>query len=118
MTRFILFIVSFLSLQCQSQINITEDKKTLQEVIIKEHVYECADKINYTVMMKEYQDCLDAGLKKDSTIAYLWQQKAMPYFKARKYEIGMPSLDKKTRLNKIRAINNLFLGLYIVSPLF
>ena len=94
MTRFILFIVSFLSLQCQSQINITEDKKTLQEVIIKEHVYECADKINYTVMMKEYQDCLDAGLKKDSTIAYLWQQKAMPYFKAKKYDVGMALVDK------------------------
>lgn len=45
-------------------------------------------------MMQEYQDCLDAGLKKDSTIAYLWQQKAMPYFKARKYEIGLPLLNK------------------------
>ena len=33
-------------------------------------------------------------MKKDSTIAYLWQQKAMPLFKARKYEAGMIFLDK------------------------
>ena len=40
--------------------------------------------------MSEWQNCLDEGLKKDSTVAYLWQQKAMPYFKLRKCEIGMP----------------------------
>jgi len=94
MTRLILFIASFISIQCQSQTNSANDKKNRQEAIIKEHVYDCADKINYTVMMKEYQDCLDAGLKKDSTIAYLWQQKAMPYFKAKKYDVGMPLVDK------------------------
>lgn len=44
--------------------------------------------------MAKWQECLDAGLKKDSTVAYLWQQKAMPYFKAKKYEIGMEYLDK------------------------
>lgn len=93
MTRFILFIVCFLSKQCLSQINSIDDKKS-QEAIINEHVYECADKINYKIMMKEYQDCLDAGLKKDSTIAYLWQQKAMPYFKIRKYAVGMSLIDK------------------------
>lgn len=52
--------------------------------------------------MKEWQDCLDEGLKKDSTIAYLWQQKAMPYFKSRKYEIGMPFLDKAVQYDAER----------------
>ncbi|MCC9041536.1 hypothetical protein LNQ81_02240 [Myroides sp. M-43] len=33
-------------------------------------------------------------MQQDSTIAYLWQQKAMPYFKVRKYELGMTYLDK------------------------
>lgn len=47
--------------------------------------------------MSDWQNCLDNGLAKDSTIAYLWQQKAMPYFKARKYEIGMPFLDKAVK---------------------
>ena len=72
MTRLILFIASFISIQCQSQTNSANDKINRQEAIIKEHVYDCADKINYTVMMSAYQDCLDTGLKKDSTIAYLW----------------------------------------------
>jgi tetratricopeptide (TPR) repeat protein len=94
MIKLIIFITSLLSISSQSQTETYESKKTRQEAIIKEHVYDCADKINYTVMMKEYQDCLDAGLKKDSTIAYLWQQKAMPYFKAKKYEVGMKLVDK------------------------
>ena len=45
-------------------------------------------------MIAAYQYCLKKKKKKDSTIAYLWQQKAMPYFKARKYSIGKPFLDK------------------------
>lgn len=45
---------------------------------------------------KEWQDEIDLGLKKDSTIAYLWQQKAMPYFKLRKCEIGMPFIDQSS----------------------
>ena len=91
----ILILVSFLQAQCQTKLQqISAQAKELQDAIIKEHVYDCADTYNYKYMMKEYQDCLDAGLKKDSTIAYLWQQKAMPYFKARKYEIGMPFIDK------------------------
>jgi tetratricopeptide (TPR) repeat protein len=94
MIRLIIFIISLLSISSQSQTETNESKKSRQEAIIKEHVYECADKINYTIMLKEYQDCLDAGLKKDSTIAYLWQQKAMPYFKAKKYEVGMKLVDK------------------------
>jgi tetratricopeptide (TPR) repeat protein len=52
--------------------------------------------------MSDWQNCLDNGLAKDSTIAYLWQQKAMPYFKARKYEIGMPFLDKAVKYNAER----------------
>ena len=79
---FILFSILFIQCNGQQVINETpEAKKTRQEAIIQEHVYDCADKINYTSRMQEYQACLDAGLKKDSTIAYLWQQKAMPYLR-------------------------------------
>lgn len=49
--------------------------------------------------MNEWQDCLDKGLEKDSTISYLWQQKAMPLFKARKYEVGMKFIDKAVQYN-------------------
>ena len=98
-------LFSILFIQCNGQQvknETPEAKKTREEAIIQEHVYDCADKINYTSRMQEYQACLDAGLKKDSTIAYLWQQKAMPYFKARKYEIGMPLVDKAVQYDEKR----------------
>lgn len=87
---------------CQITFSQTEGKNEAQNKIIEEHLTNCAYKYNYTVHMKEWQECIDAGLKKDSTIAYLWQQKAMPYFKARKYEIGMPFIDKAVKYNPER----------------
>lgn len=92
-----LIIIFIFFIQCQSKHNKNEtvlEKKARQEAIIKEHVYDCADKINYITKMHKYQECLDEGLKKDSTIAYLWQQKAMPYFKTKKYQKAMPFVDK------------------------
>lgn len=73
-----------------------------QQAIIDEYVHNCAKKHFYTYQMNEYQECLDQGLKKDSTISYLWQQKAMPYFKARKYEVGMKYIDQAVKYNKKR----------------
>ncbi|MGL2995084.1 tetratricopeptide repeat protein [Flavobacterium sp. TSSA_36] len=89
----------FLSLLLQitvstyAQTNLIEIKKK-QDAIIEEFLNNCAKNCNYNYQMSEWQNCLDEGLKKDSTIAYLWQQKAMPYFKARKYEVGMQYIDK------------------------
>ncbi|MGO2356844.1 tetratricopeptide repeat protein [Mesonia sp.] len=71
----------------------TSDKES-QKKIIQDYVYDCAQHHNYRFEMHQWQACLDKGLAKDSTIAYLWQQKAMPLFKARKYEAGMVFLDK------------------------
>lgn len=79
-----------------------EGKNAAQERIIEEYLTNCAEKYNYTIQMSERQACLDEGLKIDSTIAYLWQQKAMPYFKARKYEVAMPFLDKAVQFNPKR----------------
>lgn len=104
MTRYLLLAALSLTFQSHSQSKpeTSEAKKLRQDAIIQEHVYDGAARINYKVMMREYQDCLDAGLKKDSTIAYLWQQKAMPYFKARKYEVGMPLIDKAVAYDAAR----------------
>jgi tetratricopeptide (TPR) repeat protein len=105
MTKNFIILLTFFFINCQSQTSNDEtavDKKARQAAIVQEHVYNCADKINYTIMMKEYQDCIDAGIKKDSTIAYLWQQKAMPYFKARKYEVGMQYINKAVKYDAAR----------------
>lgn len=63
-----------------------------QEEIIDTHLVNGAWK--YPIYSKERQQEIDNGLAKDSTIAYLWQQKAMPLFKQRKYELGLTYIDK------------------------
>lgn len=75
-------------------------QKKRQDEIIKKYVTNCAENYNYSYDMAKWQECLDLGLKEDSTIAYLWQQKAMPYFKAKKYEVGMKYLDKAVRYDR------------------
>jgi len=95
------FILILLATSIYSQTNSEEVKKH-QEEIIEEYLTNCAKKSNYIYQMTEWQNCLDEGLKKDSTIAYLWQQKAMPYFKARKYEVGMQYVDKAVEYDRER----------------
>ena len=38
---------------------------------------------NYGYLSKEWGEWIDKGLEQDSTVAYLWQQKALPYWKSR-----------------------------------
>ena len=90
---------------CGSEEQLTTDhmdKKVFQDSIIDRYAHNGAHKYSYLYQMKEWQDALDEGLRQDSTIAYLWQQKAMPYFKARKYEVGMDYLDKAVQYDKER----------------
>jgi tetratricopeptide (TPR) repeat protein len=74
--------------------------QTKQEEIIEKYLKSCAYQYNYTMYMSDWQACIDKGLAEDSTIAYLWQQKSMPCFKARKYEIGLSYLDKAVQYDK------------------
>lgn len=91
--KYLIIILSICFSNCYSQNDKKNDvdKKAKQELIIKESLENGAWK--HMMFSKEWQDEIDLGLKKDSTIAYLWQQKAMPYFKLRKYEIGMPFIN-------------------------
>jgi len=93
--KIVIVLLSLVSIFGFSQ-NSTASKEVQesQKAIIKEFLNDCAQKYDYGILMNERQKCLDAGLAKDSTIAYLWQQKAMPLFKMRKYEAGMVFLDK------------------------
>ena len=89
------FLLFTLFYQCgnKKQEELVIDKTKQQEIITK-YVTNCAKKYNYRFDLDKWQNCLDEGLKIDSTVAYLWQQKAMPYFKSRKYEVGMKYIDK------------------------
>lgn len=68
-----------------------------QDSIVDRYLTNGAWKKN--VFSQEYQAEIDLGIKEDSTIAYLWQQKAMPLFKQRKYELGMHYLDRAVQLD-------------------
>ena len=96
-----LLLILIIFIQCQSKKHensmADEEIKLMQDSIINEFVDNCAKNYNYRFQMAEWQNCLDMGLERDSTIAYLWQQKAMPYFKARKYEVGMKYIDKAVK---------------------
>ena len=89
----------------KSNIDLTENlpselsvDKVKQEEIINEHLKNGAWK--HELYSREWQEEIDKGLVKDSTIAYLWQQKAMPMFKQGKYEVGMELIDKAVKYNR------------------
>lgn len=94
MKKIIIVLILFQISHYSNAQTVLEGKKKIQESIIQEYLTNCAEHFNYNYKMTEWQKCLDEGLKKDSTIAYLWQQKAMPFFKAKKYEVGMQFMDK------------------------
>ncbi|MCX7549150.1 tetratricopeptide repeat protein [Xanthomarina sp. F1114] len=79
------------------ELNIDKEK---QEKIINEHLKNGAWK--YELYSREWQEEIDKGLEKDSTIAYLWQQKAMPMFKQGKYEVGMEFIDNAVKYDRQR----------------
>lgn len=102
----ILLFVLFCIPSCKNAQNPTSEtitppiNKKKQEKIIEEHLEKGAYTHHY--FSREYQEEIDKGLAKDSTIAYLWQQKAMPLFKQGKYEIGMELLDKAVKYDPLR----------------
>lgn len=71
---------------------ISNAQSEKQRALIDEYLENCGNRLYYHA--PEWQECLDAMLQRDSTVAYFWQQKAMPYFKAGKYEAGMVLQDK------------------------
>lgn len=109
MLRNLLIIVVVLWSGCASDVEQNKNpfpdlkiapNKALQDSIIKEHLENGARK--KSLYSQEWQKEIDKGLAKDSTIAYLWQHKAMPLFKQGKYEIGMQYVDKAVKYNRSR----------------
>jgi len=77
---------------------IDEQTKLRQDSIVDRYLRHGAWQHSY--LTHEWQNYIDSGLAKDSTVAYLWQQKAMPLFKTKKYELGMQALDKAVLYDK------------------
>ncbi len=104
MLHYKLLFIAFIILQFNAcgqvdkNINTPPQKlTTLQDSILNQTM---RDASKYSLFSIERQQALDKGLKRDSTIAYLWQQKAMPLFKQRKYQLGMSFIDKAVKFDK------------------
>ncbi|MFH4968982.1 hypothetical protein V8G61_12325 [Gaetbulibacter sp. M240] len=102
----IIIFLSVFFIQCKHETKISnetpENKRKRHDSLVETYVTNCSKNYNYRYQLKEWQHCLDKGLEQDSTVAYFWQQKAMPYFKFRKYEVGMKYLDKAVLYNESR----------------
>lgn len=102
----LLLFSTFLILSCSTELPNQEKKiqlahsissKAAQDSIINEHLENGAWKKG--LYSQEWQAEIDKGLAKDSTIAYLWQQKAMPLYKQGKYELGLANLNQAVKYN-------------------
>jgi len=72
-------------------LNLFSQEKNKEEIYNK---YLRNGAYKYSYYRPEYQTYIDSALILLPKSAFLWQQKAMPYFKRKKYEIGMQYIDK------------------------
>ena len=98
MKHIVLFIFLFailFSRVCFSQQTLTS--RALKDSVEKRFLNNGA--FHYSFFSSEWQSNIDSALAITPDDDYLWQQKAMPYFKCRKYQVGMQYLDKAVALN-------------------
>lgn len=89
MRRIILLAAFWVPLTVYSQ---TQDQSKARDSILLLGYFE---KLNHTdLYSQDRQKYLDSILLIRPKAAYIWQQKAMPLFKQKKYSIGMAYLDK------------------------
>jgi tetratricopeptide (TPR) repeat protein len=103
-TRFIVLGLTSLLLSCTK--NLPEEKQIATsnpDEIIETYLKNGAWKHNY--LTREWGEWIDKGLEKDSTIAYLWQQKAMPLWKKRKYELALKYYNNAVKYNRERYLS-------------
>lgn len=95
---FILLLIA-INLICKSQTKtiIDNTRKSYRDSIVDKYVKNGA--WHYAIFTHEWQNYLDSAIKLDPTNSDLWQQRAMPYFKCGKNEVGMKYLDKGVELN-------------------
>jgi tetratricopeptide (TPR) repeat protein len=87
---------SFVSnLSAQTVENNQEER---QKLIIEKYLKNGA--WNHHFLSKEWEEWIDLGLHQDSTIAYLWQQKALPYWKQKKYTLAIDYYDKAVKYDR------------------
>ena len=94
----LLLVISACNFSDKNEDIVIGDKRVEKKVlsgIDSMHIREYVEKsFQSPVHSLEYQLYLDSALTIMPESAWLWQQKAMPLYKARKYQLGKPFLDK------------------------
>jgi tetratricopeptide (TPR) repeat protein len=80
-----------------SSLSFAQEKKLSKDEIIDRYLKKGA--WYYPMYSQDWQLKIDEGLKLDSTIAYLWQQKGMAMLKFMKYQEGIKCLDKAVKFD-------------------
>lgn len=78
--------------ELDSSLTIATDVMTKKDSLRVRNFIEMA--MNAPLHSREHQILLDSALTINPENAWLWQQKAMPLYKARKYSLGKPFLEK------------------------
>lgn len=95
-TIFKIFILFFPFLVFSQNLNMIKELDATQKKIFLELVTKDSKVSLFSVQHQLYLDSLIAILPKEP---FFWQQKAMPLFKQKKYELGMKYLDKAVELD-------------------
>ena len=87
----------FFIISCNGQ-NKKDINNSKQDEIIEKYLKNGA--WNYHFVTKEWNEWIDKAIQEDSTIAYLWQQKAIPFWKQKKYELATTYYNKAVELDR------------------
>lgn len=89
---------------CIGQINDTTNISKQDEII---ETYLKNGAWNHHYLTKEWNEWIDKGIQEDSTIAYLWQQKALPFWKQKKYQLAIIYYTKAVELDRQQWLSRL-----------
>jgi len=98
----IIFCIFITSCQKSDKAILTD---TTQDAIIKKYLHNGA--WNHHYLSKEWDEWINKGINEDSTIAYLWQQKALPFWKQKKYELAIKYYEKAVDLDRQQWLSRL-----------
>jgi tetratricopeptide (TPR) repeat protein len=97
--HFIIFMLAILVFSCHRVVSDNDEiSQEGREAVIDKYLKNGAWKYHY--LTKEWAEWIDKGIKEDSTIAILWQQKALPYWKQKKYQLATTYYDKAVRYDR------------------
>ncbi|WAC01729.1 hypothetical protein N7U66_17805 [Lacinutrix neustonica] len=92
-----IYYLSLILIICSCSDESIKKTQLNNDEISEKYLKNCAWQNN--LHSEKWQVCIDSAISKNSNIAYLYQQKAMPYLKTGDYYNGMKNLDIAVRLS-------------------